>query len=57
MSQRANSKLIGLFVLGAVAILAIAAVVTGAVAGKWAGHRIGNVDFVRPGRSMSQIGG
>ena len=36
---------------------AIAAVITGAVAGKWAGHRIGNVDFVRPGRSMSQIGG
>ena len=29
MSQRANSKLIGLFVLGAVAILAIAAVVFG----------------------------
>jgi cyclic pyranopterin phosphate synthase len=28
-----------------------------AVAGKWAGHRIGQVDFVRPGRSMSQIGG
>jgi GTP 3',8-cyclase len=28
-----------------------------AVAGKWAGHRIGRVDFVRPARSMSQIGG
>jgi cyclic pyranopterin phosphate synthase len=28
-----------------------------AVAGKWAGHRIGQVDFVRPNRSMSQIGG
>ncbi len=28
-----------------------------AVAGKWAGHRIGQLDFVRPGRSMSQIGG
>jgi cyclic pyranopterin phosphate synthase len=28
-----------------------------AVATKWAGHRIGQVDFVRPGRSMSQIGG
>jgi len=28
-----------------------------AVAGKWAGHRIGRVDFVRPRRSMSQIGG
>ena len=24
---------------------------------KWAGHRIGQVNFVRPGRSMSQIGG
>ena len=36
---------------------AIAATIAGAVAGKWAGHRIGNVDFVRPGRSMSQIGG
>ena len=28
-----------------------------AVSTKWAGHRIGHVDFVRPGRSMSQIGG
>ncbi|HLI44644.1 MAG TPA: GTP 3',8-cyclase MoaA [Acidimicrobiales bacterium] len=28
-----------------------------AVHGKWAGHRIGKVDFVRPRRSMSQIGG
>lgn len=28
-----------------------------AVYGKWAGHRIGKVDFVRPTRSMSQIGG
>jgi cyclic pyranopterin phosphate synthase len=28
-----------------------------AVGAKWAGHRIGQVDFVRPGRSMSQIGG
>jgi len=28
-----------------------------AVAGKWAGHQIGNVTFVRPPRSMSQIGG
>ena len=34
-----------------------AATIAGAVAGKWAGHRIGNVDFVRPGRSISQIGG
>jgi cyclic pyranopterin phosphate synthase len=28
-----------------------------AVGLKWAGHRIGKVDFVRPKRSMSQIGG
>jgi cyclic pyranopterin phosphate synthase len=28
-----------------------------AVAAKWAGHRIGQVTFVRPPRSMSQIGG
>jgi GTP 3',8-cyclase len=28
-----------------------------AVAAKWAGHRIGQLDFVRPSRSMSQIGG
>lgn len=25
--------------------------------GKWAGHSIGNVNFIRPGKSMSQIGG
>jgi len=24
---------------------------------KWAGHQIGNVAFIRPPRSMSQIGG
>ncbi len=35
----------------------LAAEITGAVGTKWAGHRIGQVDFVRPGRSMSQIGG
>jgi cyclic pyranopterin phosphate synthase len=35
----------------------LAAAITAAVGTKWAGHRIGNVDFVRPGRSMSQIGG
>ena len=29
----------------------------GAVAAKWAGHGIGHVDFIRPARSMSQIGG
>lgn len=28
-----------------------------AVAGKWAGHGIGTVQFIRPRRSMSQIGG
>jgi GTP 3',8-cyclase len=27
------------------------------VAAKWSGHRIGQDDFVRPGRSMSSIGG
>jgi cyclic pyranopterin phosphate synthase len=27
------------------------------VAGKWAGHRIGLDTFVKPARSMSQIGG
>jgi cyclic pyranopterin phosphate synthase len=31
--------------------------VRSAVAGKWAGHRIGRDDFARPGRSMSMIGG
>jgi cyclic pyranopterin phosphate synthase len=35
----------------------LATAIERAVAGKWAGHRIGQVDFVRPGRSMSQIGG
>ncbi|HSO96440.1 MAG TPA: GTP 3',8-cyclase MoaA [Acidimicrobiia bacterium] len=35
----------------------LAAALTGAVSAKWAGHRIGQVDFVRPARSMSQIGG
>ena len=30
---------------------------SGAVGTKWAGHRIGQVDFIRPPRSMSQIGG
>jgi len=28
-----------------------------AVGHKWAGHQIGNVAFIRPPRSMSQIGG
>jgi cyclic pyranopterin phosphate synthase len=35
----------------------LAAEIVRAVGTKWAGHRIGQVDFVRPGRSMSQIGG
>jgi cyclic pyranopterin phosphate synthase len=35
----------------------LVAAIERAVAGKWAGHRIGQVDFVRPTRSMSQIGG
>ena len=35
----------------------IAARIESAVAGKWAGHHINQVDFVRPARSMSQIGG
>jgi cyclic pyranopterin phosphate synthase len=35
----------------------LAAAITRAVGTKWAGHHIGAADFVRPGRSMSQIGG
>ena len=35
----------------------LAAAIAGAVAGKWEGHRIGQVSFKRPRRSMSQIGG
>jgi|SRR5579872_664294 len=35
----------------------LADIVAGAVGLKWSGHRIGRVDFVRPKRSMSQIGG
>jgi cyclic pyranopterin phosphate synthase len=35
----------------------LAAAIEGAVGTKWAGHRIGQVSFVRPSRSMSQIGG
>jgi GTP 3',8-cyclase len=36
---------------------ALAAAIEAAVGTKWAGHTIGAVDFVRPPRSMSQIGG
>jgi GTP 3',8-cyclase len=35
----------------------LAAAIERAVATKWAGHHINAVDFVRPDRSMSQIGG
>ena len=35
----------------------LAAAMRGSVATKWAGHAIGQVQFVRPPRSMSQIGG
>jgi len=35
----------------------LAAAIERAVGAKWAGHHIGRVDFVRPNRSMSQIGG
>jgi cyclic pyranopterin phosphate synthase len=35
----------------------LAAVITRAVGTKWAGHQIGQVNFIRPSRSMSQIGG
>ena len=35
----------------------LASAIERAVAGKWAGHHIGQVDFTRPSRSMSQIGG
>jgi cyclic pyranopterin phosphate synthase len=35
----------------------LAELIRSGVGTKWAGHRIGQVNFVRPGRSMSQIGG
>jgi len=35
----------------------LAAAIASEVADKWAGHAIGQVHFVRPSRSMSQIGG
>ena len=35
----------------------LAAAVTADVGTKWAGHSIGQVNFIRPDRSMSQIGG
>ena len=35
----------------------LAAAIEAEVAKKWAGHSIGKVTFIRPARSMSQIGG
>jgi GTP 3',8-cyclase len=35
----------------------VAALIEAEVAKKWAGHRINQVNFIRPGKSMSQIGG
>jgi cyclic pyranopterin phosphate synthase len=35
----------------------LAAAITADVGNKWAGHSIGQVHFIRPARSMSQIGG
>lgn len=35
----------------------LAATMTGAVADKWAGHQINRVHFIRPRKSMSQLGG
>ena len=35
----------------------VAAAIEGSVAAKWAGHQINQVQFIRPRRSMSQIGG
>ncbi len=35
----------------------LATVIEGSAKSKWAGHSIGNVNFIRPKRSMSQIGG
>ena len=35
----------------------LSALVEAAVGAKWAGHQIGQVHFIRPARSMSQIGG
>ena len=35
----------------------LASLIRGNVATKWAGHQINQVQFIRPRRSMSQIGG
>jgi cyclic pyranopterin phosphate synthase len=36
---------------------ALAALIEAAVGAKWAGHQINQVSFIRPARTMSQIGG
>jgi cyclic pyranopterin phosphate synthase len=36
---------------------ALAGRIIAAVGTKWAGHQINRVEFIRPNRSMSQIGG
>jgi len=35
----------------------LASIIEACVGAKWAGHHVGRVDFIRPPRSMSQIGG
>jgi len=35
----------------------VANAIAAAVGTKWAGHAIGQVNFIRPKRTMSQIGG
>ena len=35
----------------------LSAIIEGAVGAKWAGHQINQVHFIRPSKSMSQIGG
>jgi cyclic pyranopterin phosphate synthase len=35
----------------------LAAIIVGAVGEKWAGHQINQIQFIRPKRTMSQIGG
>jgi cyclic pyranopterin phosphate synthase len=35
----------------------LAEAITAEVGAKWAGHQINQVHFIRPSRSMSQIGG
>ena len=37
--------------------LELASAIEACVAAKWAGHHVGRIDFIRPPRSMSQIGG